>query len=218
MTKIGKSILVLASLLLGQSAYASITINVSADALKNANGSALIPTNALVILVADTGNDGFGAIQAGASLNVNGAIDGNLGDDLVLARWEAGAGSSEPGAFYDSTGQIAFPGSTTGWSVGDGLALIWFPDLTSGSTTANAGTTYGIYSGPGSSGSSPWTTPGDGSTIGLTMYTTDGVFNSGTLPSSTGNASMSVAGVPEPSRALLGMIGVGVLALRRRRR
>lgn len=218
MKKIKTSLLVLAcSFFWAQNADASITINVNADYLKNASGSAAIPANALVILVADTGNDGFGSIASGASLGLNGAIDGAGGDDLVLARWTAGGSSGEAGAFYDSSGPLTFPGSTTNWSVGDGLALVWFPTLTTGSTTATEGSAYGLYSGPGSTGSAPWTTPGDGSTITLNMLTTDGSFSTGNLPANTGNASLSVAGVPEPSRAILGLMGLSVLFLRRRR-
>lgn len=217
--KLRSSLVALAlSFVASQHAEAAITFNIFSDLLKTQGGVAA-SQNGLVMLVADTSNDGFiSAIQNGSSLALNGAIDGLSGDDFVLARWAIGGSSGTDGAFYDTTNELTFPGSVSGWSSGDPLALLWFPTLTTASTLASTGDTYGLYSGPGSTGSAAWITPSDGATVGLKFLMTDAAVDAGNLSPSLGDASLTVvAGVPEPSRSLLALLGFGVLALRRRR-
>lgn len=198
-------------------ADAAVTFNVNADLLKDQNGAAMVQSG-LVLLVADTAANGFGAVADGASLALSGAIGGAGGDDLVLFRWALGGSSGTNGAFYDTTGSLNF-GDYAGWNAPDPLALLWFPDLTLASTTALGGSSYGIYSNPGSPSSSAWVTPPDGTPLTtLDFFTSDGAFSTGVLAAGLGNASLTVAAIPEPSRALLGMIGLTALGLRRRRR
>jgi|UniRef100_UPI003784643F MYXO-CTERM domain-containing protein len=193
---------------------ASILFDLSGELLKNNSGVA-IPTNALILLVADTTNNGFATITDGSSLALNAAL--NSGDDRVLARFDL-SNSGTAGVFAE--GPSLNLGS--GWDTGDPLALLWFPALTLASSAASAGDNYGLFSGPALNGSDAWITPND-ATIGhkLWFFTSDATLlpspPPGSHASGLGNASLSVTGVPEPSRSLLGLIGLGVLALRRRR-
>jgi hypothetical protein len=203
----------LSLLICSASLNAAITFNINAAQLSNSGGTP-VPTNGLVLLVTDTLGNGFSTLTDGTSLNLNSFI--NSDDDQILARWALGASSLTAGAFSDTVSNLNPSGN---WNVGDPLALLWFPTLTTSSTTASANVSYGLYSNtaaaldPSLDGGERWVTPGDG-TFGLNFFTTS--FG-GSHDNTSGNASLTVAGVPEPSRSLLGLIGLGVLALRRRR-
>lgn len=197
---------------------AAITFNIVAADLKDATGTAMAPTSGLVILVADTsaGSNGFSSLlQDGANLGVGQFLNGSNGsDDQILARWSLGSGSGTAGSFVDSINNMNFSGS---WAQGNRLALLWFPTLTTSSTIAPAGTTYGVYaptSGSQLDGSAAWVTPASG-TVGLTLLTTS---EGGASPNSAGYASLTVASAaPEPSRLMLGVMGLGSFLMRRRR-
>src|SRR5216117_3273340 len=62
-------------------ARATVTFNISATELRTAGGASLMSLNGLVLLVADTSNNGFSGLQAGAPLTVNSFL---AGDDLIL--------------------------------------------------------------------------------------------------------------------------------------
>jgi hypothetical protein len=210
-----QAIAIAACYLLSQNVEASVTLNMTGDKLQTATAGTAAPISGLVILVANTsttsGSFGATSIQTGAPLTLGGAI---IPGDVILKEWTVGGASGTAGAFYDTTGAISLAGA--GIAAGNPLALLWFPTLTTGATSAPAGTAYGIYTGPGTNGSAAWTVPADGSTVALTFATTNGVFTVGTAPSSAGVASLTVA--PEPSRMILAAIGVGLISLRRRRR
>ena len=198
-----------------QSAQASVTLNLEGDLLQTATAGTAAPVSGIVMLVANTsttsGSFGNTNIQSGASLTVGGSI---MPGDVILKEWTIGGSSGTAGAFYDTTGSLSL--GTSGWATGNPLALLWFPTLTAGTATAPASAAYGVYTGPGSSGSAAWTTPADGSTVSLNFVTTNAAFGGGTLNPSLGVASLTVT--PEPSRTLLAALGFGLMFLRRRRR
>ena len=202
-------------------AKASVTIAVNADLLQTATAGTAAPTSGLVMLVADTsttsGSFNSSSIQAGTSLAVGANI---MTNDVILKEWSIGGSSGTAGAFYDTTNAL----STSGLSTGNPLALLWFPTLTTSSSTATASAPYGIYTGPGNNGSgdtsAAWSVPAAGSTVTLDMYTANAAFGpyNGPLAASAGVASLTVSGAPEPSRAILAALGMGARLLRRRRR
>jgi len=198
--------------LLNSAEAGTILFDLQADILKDSLGNPM-PTTGLVLLVADTNQNGFATLAEGSSLALNDSL--NNGDDRVLARFDL---STNGTAGYLGEGPSITYG--TGWDIGDPLALLWFPSLTTASTSVAGGTNFGFFSGAALDGSNAWITPAD-ATSGHKLYffTSDAtIFGAGSHAASLGNASLTVDAIPEPSRALLSMIGFVALGLRRRRR
>ncbi|MFZ2278597.1 MAG: PEP-CTERM sorting domain-containing protein [Prosthecobacter sp.] len=218
--KFGK-ITAVAMLVMGSSLFGAttITFDLEADSLRT-SGGALAP-DGIVMLVADTSGLGnFGAVVPGASFTAGSFLDaGNT--ELVLYQNTIAATTGAAGAFAAFTSSIT-PGSGiySALTSGDPLALLWFPTLTAANTQAAAGNSYGIYTGNGNAdGSSAWVTPSSTSSgYKLYMFTQSAQLATGTNANSIGNATLTVAGVPEPSRVILAAFGLGLISLRRRRR
>ena len=176
------------------SAFAQfVTINLDADQLKTAGGTAM-PTTGLVMLIASTTDTSFGAPIPSAFVT---------GDDVILWTWSLDSGFGA-GVFSDKVEnlQLGSPSISTEWGSGDRLEMLWFPDLTIGDASPGEGTSYGRYrdpatSGSGTDGSALWVTPGEGATISLRFLMTDGIVSPGTVAASAGLASFTV--VPEPA-------------------
>lgn len=163
------------------SVHASVTINLAASKLKQADGNPM-PTNGMVILVASTTNSTFDGPTASSFVS---------GDDVEVARWDLSS-TETPGDI--NTDVLA---SLSGnWTGGDPLAIYWYPTLTTDATMPGGGTTYGYYRDPaaistsGSDSSDAWFTPADGGTITLVFLTTDA--GGTTNPPSAGNASLVI--------------------------
>lgn len=199
-------------------ASATIAFLIDGDTLKDSTGGAL-GQSSLFMLVSSTTNGTFDAITEGSFTAVGSLLNA---DDRILFRGDLLGSPNVNGVLQVGTGALTLnTGLLTNWTVGDPLALLWFPTLTAGSNTIPAGTKYGLYTNASAvDGSDPWITPADGTTDhSLLFYTTDGVnLGPGTNPAAAGNASLTVDAVPEPSRSMLGLLGFGMLALRRRRR
>ena len=202
---------------------ATVTMNILLAAeLYEADGTTLAPYTSLILLVADTTGNGFANLQPGADVSLGTLQTNNMGvpsifvdgsDDLIVGRWQLGANLGDNGYFAGVSGPIGLSGN---WNAGDALAVLWFPTLTTSSTTAPASTTYGKFLGvPVLDGSDPWITPSDGGTINLIFQTTAA---GGSQSNSLGTASYTIgAPIPEPSRlVLLGLGGLGVFFRRRR--
>jgi hypothetical protein len=214
--KLHVSVFLAIFVLVSSLSQASISFNIQADKLKNADGTAAMNPNGLVLFVSSTSNLFFDPITAGSLTSVGSSLNG--GDDIILFRSNLTT-SGFDGVLDIGTGDLSLA-SIPGWTTGDPLALLWFPTLTLASTTIGAATPYGLYTmAVPIDGSSTWVTPTDGlSAVPLYFFTADGSdYGPGSNPALAGNASLTVGAVPEPSRTLLGLIGLVVVALRRRR-
>lgn len=94
--------------------------------------------------------------------------------------------------------------------LGDSFAIVWFPTLTSSSSSVPAGTSYGVATDQTADGTA-WVLPSSNS--GNYTFGTDYTSLSAPLP-----ANLTVQSVPEPSFSALAAVGVvGIFARRRRR-
>lgn len=213
--KLIQYLILLATLCSPLASRAAVTFNMSAATLFDSDGTTPVPTTGLMLLVADTSaSNGFSSVAGGSSLSVNSYLNGT--DDLILAKWALGASSGTPGLFSDSASNLTLGGNN--WVAGNALALLWFPTLTTSSSTALDGASYGIYFNSATTGTSldsgdPWITPASG-TKSLNLLTS-GFGGSHTNAATT--ASLTVSAVPEPSRVILAAFGLGLISLRRRR-
>ena len=193
----------------GVGARATVTFNIYATELRTAGGTSLMAQNGLVLLVADTSNDGFSGLTAGAPLTVNSFLSG---DDLVLARGDLTGG--DLGYFI---GSANFSLGANNLGAGDAVKLYWFPTLTLSSTTADESTPYGSYrSATGLDGSAPWVVPNDGTpSLDLKFFTSGNTYGEpGSNDPTLGWANQTVAPVPEASNLITAALAVGLCALR----
>ena len=199
-----------------------------------------IATGSLVMLVADTGNNGF--LNLGSGGAVTPGLTGLAGKTITGAQAGLTAGSLFGGDTIVTTslsGTGSIGGIMTGVDissfVNQNFAIVWFNN---GSTALNAsniaGQTFGMMR------LSDWTLPAADSGATFSMSATDaggtttyystsnpttatqvggGFFTGSGLAADTGSTAIrgaSFAVIPEPSAALLGAIGA--LGLLRRRR
>ncbi|MFA6288053.1 MAG: hypothetical protein WC661_11775 [Opitutaceae bacterium] len=189
----------------------SVTINFVSGHLYDDSG-VLLPTNNLVLLIADTSGNGFGALLPGSTLNAGDFLNSDdqiLGRALILGN---GTGSATGSA---TTIPLASAPYTTLTS-GDPIALIWFSMLTGSSTVISSGNTYGLFSNPSLTATvdgDPWVIPSSGSTIDLNFKT---LAASGTHAETAAYATLTA--IPEPATyaALAGLFALTLAAVRRR--
>ena len=182
---------------------AAITINFGAADLRTAGGSALIPDNSLVYVVASTTDTTFNPPTSSGFVS---------GDDIIIASGPA------------TSGTWGFPLSASysgDWNAGDRLQLYWFPSSTSISTPPNTGDSYGAYRTEAVSTGSDiaWVSPADNFNGALSLLTLSSP--GGTIANSAGYADFTVAAVPEPSTygMVFGFFSLaGAIALKRIRK
>ncbi len=212
-------------------------LSISGTALSGI-GAANAPAGSLILFIVDTDDNGFLSTNAGGAgtlgnSNLTGdltvsadpalesqtlSLNSTFGGDLIIGRATvSSAGSLVGGLGIASTTPTSF--DNLALTQGKNWALVWLPGLTSSSTTADAGQIYGITSG------SDWTFPGTNANSltyntnvadaanPLRVSVASGVASNDRFTTSAG-ATFSI--VPEPSAALLGMLGA--LGLLRRRR
>ena len=177
----------------------SITVNVYAANLRD-NHDRLMSERGLVFLAVDTLRDGFSSPESDSFFKAS--------DDYILAKWDLSAVGS--GQLAETTASISLA-STPGWDALDPLCLYWYPTLEKSSNLPGQyGISYGQYRhDTGLDGSSPWLTPSPGSTIDLKFFTEDLLYDgihSGSNPSSSARASMTVVPEPEKSVVIAGAI------------
>ena len=221
-----KYLLAFAALCSTPFSWGAISFDIQSDQLRKSDGSpagsASSGANAtLVLLVADTGNDGFGSLQSGQSTAVN-SVFGDL-NDRIVGRFDLSVNGVD-GYFGANPGGLTYS-SVTGWAQGEKLALIWMPGQSLATSTITSGSQYGFYSSQTPPDGSPWITPSGGSTGSTNNYQLYFFNAAGTIQSdpgvsaSLGNASLvvSVGAAPEPSVSCLALLGAAGMVLRRRR-
>jgi hypothetical protein len=194
------------------SAHATVTLFIDAEALKDASGTRISEGNGLVLIVADTLNNGFTSLlDPGFSLTLGSTLNGTS-DDLIIAKYAV-----ESGGFGDGCFQVTVPSLTLAgaWNAGDAINLYWFPSLTPTTLTTPAGAFYNLLTG---TFGGFWSTPSDGGSFSMSWFTSDAteLESGGPNAASLGNASLQI--IPEPSTVVLvGMAIAGSCFLRRRK-
>lgn len=167
----------------------------------------------LVLLVADTGNDGFGPLLSGRALHTGSFLNS---DDQILFGTSIDSDSFGAGSIVGSATGLKFSDFPS-LTVGRSLALIWFSSATSESLSG--GEEYGLFTGGLTPlAGNPWAVPAQGALIELS-FLTDAV-DEGVYSSLLGQTSHTVSAIPEPSTyaVLLGLAVLGFAAYRRRSR
>lgn len=199
---------------------ASVTINFEFSSAYTASGASQVAPGTIGVLVANTGT-GFSSGEAliGSTLSVG----SNLGTSKILAVMNAfdfNFGNTPlTMGFSDSILLSDFTGLTLGTNsntAGTDLAFYWFPGLTSSGSVIAEGQSYGYYRTDlvdlNSGADMSFNMPQDGFTFTLaasSLVNPESSFQA--------NSTAGVAGIPEPSRMILALVGFAGLMLRRRR-
>jgi PEP-CTERM motif len=211
---------------------AAVAINLFADSLRDASGNPL-PDGALVQLVVDPANNGFGDPARNVSREQV-AIDPAFGseikalsfvgssvDDVVVATFAiSSANSGSAGGLFEAL-NISYDPNTyrPGLTIAQGMPMLlrWWPGKTTASPNSSvlAGDRFGEYRTTSVVDGSEiaWNTPAVGGLYALNV----------TSPVSGGSATVSqltsrVAVVPVPEPSVLGLATIGILSLIGRRR
>lgn len=183
----------------------SFAVEFQAGILRDRFGNPL-SDGSLVLLVADTGDNGFTSLLAGSDLSVGSFLNS---DDQILFRAVVDSDQFGVGSVVGSANLIFDEFPTL--EVGHTLSLIWFSSVTGSSLTLTGGEDYGLFS---AGVEDDWIVPSASSLVELSFVTQAA---EGSYSDSLSIASFSV--IPEPSTyaALLGIASLGFAALHRRR-
>ncbi len=196
---------------------ASVTIDFQIGNVLNSS-LVSVPVGTVGILLADNNGTGLptstelvGAILSGG---------GSIGDSQILSVMQAVNAGGGLNAFVSGLLSISLTGGLTGGAgiTGTDLAFYWFPGITTVGSTVTDGQSYGVFrtdliDGP-SGGSLSFNLPSDGASGSIYAFTLN---ESGGYPNNTFTANLTATAVPEPSRMILTVIGLGAFLMRRRR-
>lgn len=167
-----------------------------------------LANNSLALVVVDTGSNNFSNFSINTGDNYSVGSTFNSAEYKVVGQFGA---TNTTNANLDTllSGNVSFDTTTLGVSTGQKFALVWFDGATlGGASTASSGQFYQFGRG------ADWILPSAPST--KTMGT-DFTQLGNSTGSSAGQTTFAIAAAPEPNRTLLGMIGLCVLFIRRRR-
>lgn len=198
---------------------ASVSIDFNFGPAYTAGGASMVAAGTVGVLVANTSGSGFaqGESLVGGTLSAGDTLGGNRILGLVQASDLTSEGDFGFKEFFTITD---FTGLTLGSSTGLGgteLGFYWFPGLSAAGSSVTGGQSYGFFRSDtidaGSGSEISFNMPQDGNSYTLAAYDTT---LGGGYASSLFQAN-SVAGVPEPGRVMLALLGLLGLTLRRRR-
>lgn len=211
--------------LVANTLFASVTIPFTVGEAYTAGGVSQVAPGTIGVLVADT--TGSGIFAQGASLvGANLSVGEMLGDSRILGVISASdlSGLGDFGFFDTLTiGDALLTGLTFGTATntaGSDLGFYWFPGITTAGGIVSEGQEYGFFRSDtvdSLSGSEmSFNLAENGSTNALAAFTTnlDGSYDPALFQA---NSTAGVAGIPEPSRMILAMLGFVGLMFRRRR-
>ena len=195
--------------LLSAQIQASVSFTVSAERLQDPAGMDMAESGVLV-LVADTGGDGFQGASPTAFVTA---------DDISVGMWDiATGGGNIPGAFQGTTGAVSFS-DYDNWGEGDPLAIYWFPTLSLPIDAPGEAVPYGMYTTDGTQDDTdPWTTPADGTSGHKLIFLTTDAENlqpgGGSSDSMDGLASNVTSGTaPADPSGVAGEASPGMVTL-----
>lgn len=198
--------LLLAALLLAGAALGraqSVTLQFSAGRLYDSSGS-LLGDGGLVLLLADTQQNGFGTLAAG-NIDIGDYLSGGL---QVLGRTTVNAMNGTASAAGTTNSIPLGAGSFPQLSTGDRLAIAWFPTLGASSFSFVSGTSYGLFS------DATWLVPSAGAIVTFEFFT---IARGGSYNDALGQATLSAIPEPSTSVAIMGAAALGLAAWRRQR-
>ena len=178
------------------------------------------PTSSLVLLVADTAQDGFGLFEDGSSTSLGSLL--NVDDKVVFAADLSGL--LTPGLLFAGTPPLTLDSITSSttpdvWSPDDPLGIAWFPSLSLSDTSLSNNSAYGLLNS-GTNASDAFVTPADGTGGHLLRYlSTEASPSIITGTNGTGApTAASFTTITEPSSVVLLLGGIAALNLLRRPR
>jgi len=184
-------------------AQASVTLNMAEGILYKHDGSTPLSLDSTMLLLCDADGDGFGGLTNDTSWTTDSG-------DVVLARWGfndyAGPNIGSDAIMFDLA---------SGVGTGDNLMLVWYDKIYN---AADTGAGKGVYFGAFRTDSTisfsdtGWIVPGDGAGINLNFLTANA---GGDSLESAGVASLQT--IPEPTTAVLALIGGGLAYMVRRK-
>lgn len=193
----------------------AVTFSINIDSVFSGNGTTLVPTNTLAFVVIDKNGDGIDAV-------VNPALTlGSLigADDYVA--WKGSFANGDTGVFSDvvtfSIGNANVPNNAA-------MAFVWFPGLTTSSSTLLTGQSYGVYTSASATqfgSTSAWNVgANNAATYTLNVFTatnTGALGSPSPLAGGLSNTALSASkvvgsAIPEPSTwaSIFGFAAIGL--------
>lgn len=190
---------ILAAGALSAGASASVFFSVDMGNLQDEGGEALVQEGMLYLVSA--GADGEFAFPETGSLLAAGS------DDAIVASWDLASEISQSGEYIVGSGAVSYDEA---WSEGDPLAILWFPNLTTGNQTPAEGEAFGFYRNQDSGVGDLWELPMDGVMLHSLKFFTDAdspLVEGGEAPSFVAAASFRAGEVTsiEPSIDIAGL-------------
>ena len=178
-----------AAAVLAGSASAKVSFSLDIEALTDSDGVTTISDSGLIVLVVDTGDDGFQLPSTGNIVS---------GNDEIVTYWDL-----DNYDFTSSDVTLVTEGGVDygeNWSTEDRLALFWFPDLSTANKSPSAEEVYGVFSDTiGLASGDGWTMPANGTLLhSLKLFTSAAskLVSVGDLPAAIGQAAFAVNNPP----------------------